>query len=59
MLAVDKEEHFHRVGLGTDDAGRCSGAAPCVRGVEFVESKGVHVEDKGALAWHLVELAGL
>ena len=48
VLAVDEEEHFHRVGLGTDDVLAAVGALRG-RGVEFVESKGVHVEDKGAL----------
>ena len=48
MLAVDEEEHFHRVGLGTDDV-LAAVQALRSRGVEFVESKGVHVDDKGAL----------
>jgi 4-hydroxyphenylpyruvate dioxygenase len=48
VLAVDEEERFHRVGLGTDDVLNAVSALR-QRGVEFVESKGVHVQDKGAL----------
>ena len=48
VLAVDEEERFHRVGLGTDDVLNAVNALR-ERGVEFVESKGVHVQDKGAL----------
>jgi 4-hydroxyphenylpyruvate dioxygenase len=48
VLSVDEEEHFHRVGLGTDDVLAAVNALR-ERGVEFVESKGVHVDDKGAL----------
>lgn len=48
VLAVDEEEHFHRLGLGTHDV---LGAVQALRGrgVEFVESTGVHVDNKGAL----------
>jgi 4-hydroxyphenylpyruvate dioxygenase len=48
VLAVEEEERFHRVGLGTDDVLKAVNALR-ERGVEFVESKGVHVQDKGAL----------
>jgi 4-hydroxyphenylpyruvate dioxygenase len=48
VLAVDEEERFHRVGLGTDDVLNAVSALR-QRGVEFVESKGVYVQDKGAL----------
>ena len=48
VLAVDEEERFHRVGLGTDDV---LGAVNHLRarGVEFVESTQLHPEDRGAL----------
>ncbi len=48
VLDVEDDECLQRIGLGTPDV-LATVAALRVRGVEFVESRGVHVEDRGAL----------
>ncbi|MES2512135.1 MAG: VOC family protein [Pseudomonadota bacterium] len=48
VLEVEGEESLHRIGLGTADV-LATVAELRKRGVEFVESKGVHSEDRGAL----------
>jgi 4-hydroxyphenylpyruvate dioxygenase len=48
VLDVEDDECLQRIGLGTPDV-RATVAALRVRGVEFVESRGVHVADRGAL----------
>ncbi len=48
VLDVEGEELLQRVGLGCPDV-LASAAALGQRGVEFVESRGVHTEDRGAL----------
>ena len=48
VLEVEGEESLHRIGLGTSDV-LATVAGLRKRGVEFVESKGVHSEDRGAL----------
>jgi 4-hydroxyphenylpyruvate dioxygenase len=42
------EETLQRLGLGTPDVAAAVSAL-CARGVEFVESSGLHTEDRGAL----------
>ncbi len=48
VLEVEGDESLHRIGLGTADV-LATVAELRKRGVEFVESKGVHSEDRGAL----------
>jgi 4-hydroxyphenylpyruvate dioxygenase len=48
VLDVDDDEGLQRVGLGTADV-LATVAELGKRGVEFVESRGVHTEDRGAL----------
>ncbi len=48
VLDVEGEELLQRVGLGCPDV-LASAAVLGQRGVEFVESRGVHTEDRGAL----------
>ncbi|MDB5963512.1 MAG: 4-hydroxyphenylpyruvate dioxygenase [Polaromonas sp.] len=48
VLDVEGEESLQRLGLGTPDVLRTVEALG-QRGVEFVESRGVHTEDRGAL----------
>ncbi|MES2910344.1 MAG: VOC family protein [Pseudomonadota bacterium] len=48
VLEVEGDESLHRIGLGTSDV-LATVAELRKRGVEFVESKGVHSEDRGAL----------
>jgi 4-hydroxyphenylpyruvate dioxygenase len=49
-LSLDSagEETLQRMGLGTPDVAAAVSAL-CARGVEFVESSGLHTEDRGAL----------
>ena len=48
VLDVESEESLQRIGLGCPDVlAAVSELAP--RGVEFIESRGVHTEDRGAL----------
>ena len=49
VLDVEGEESLHRIGLGTPDVLETVHALTA-RGVEFVESRGVHIEDRGALS---------
>ncbi|WP_341902777.1 4-hydroxyphenylpyruvate dioxygenase [Polaromonas sp. YR568] len=48
VLDVEGDELLHRIGLGCPDV-LASAALLRQRGVEFVESRGVHTEDRGAL----------
>jgi 4-hydroxyphenylpyruvate dioxygenase len=48
VLDVGDDETLQRIGLGTDDV-LATAAELGKRGVEFVESRGVHTEDRGAL----------
>ena len=48
MLDGEGDEALQRVGLGGPDV-LASVAELTKRGVEFVESRGVHTEDRGAL----------
>ncbi|UUZ64362.1 4-hydroxyphenylpyruvate dioxygenase [Polaromonas sp. P1(28)-13] len=48
VLDVEDDEGLQRVGLGTADV-LATVAELSQRGVEFVESRGVHTEDRGAL----------
>lgn len=48
VLDVEGDEALQRVGLGSPDV-LASVAELSKRGVEFVESRGVHTEDRGAL----------
>jgi 4-hydroxyphenylpyruvate dioxygenase len=48
VLDVEGDESLQRVGLGTPDV-LAAVAMLGKRGVEFVESRGVHTEDRGAL----------
>ncbi len=48
VLEIEGDESLHRIGLGTSDV-LATVAELRKRGVEFVESKGVHSEDRGAL----------
>ncbi len=48
VLDVEDDECLQRIGLGTPDV-LATVAELRKRGVEFVESKGVHSEDRGAL----------
>lgn len=48
VLDVEDDECLQRIGLGTPDV-LATVAELRRRGVEFVESKGVHTEDRGAL----------
>ncbi|MES2401756.1 MAG: VOC family protein [Pseudomonadota bacterium] len=48
VLEIEGDESLHRIGLGTADV-LATVAELRKRGVEFVESRGVHSEDRGAL----------
>jgi 4-hydroxyphenylpyruvate dioxygenase len=48
VLEIEGDESLHRIGLGTADV-LATVAGLRKNGVEFVESKGVHSEDRGAL----------
>lgn len=48
VLDVEDDEGLQRIGLGTADV-LATVAELAKRGVEFVESRGVHTEDRGAL----------
>lgn len=48
VLDVEDDEALQRIGLGTADV-LATVAELAKRGVEFVESRGVHTEDRGAL----------
>ena len=48
VLDIDGEESLQRIGLGAADVLQAA-AELGKRGVEFVESRGVHTEDRGAL----------
>jgi 4-hydroxyphenylpyruvate dioxygenase len=48
VLDVEDDEALQRIGLGTADV-LATVAELGKRGVEFVESRGVHTEDRGAL----------
>ncbi|MFC5521659.1 VOC family protein [Polaromonas jejuensis] len=48
VLDVEGDEHFQRIGLGSADV-LAAASELTLRGVEFVESRGVHTEDRGAL----------
>ncbi len=48
VLDVEDDEALQRIGLGTADV-LATVAQLAQRGVEFVESRGVHTEDRGAL----------
>lgn len=48
VLDVEGDEGLQRIGLGSPDV-LASVAELGKRGVEFVESRGVHIEDRGAL----------
>ena len=49
VLEVDSNEGLQRIGLGCPDV-LAAVAALSVRGVEFIESRGVHTEGRGALS---------
>jgi 4-hydroxyphenylpyruvate dioxygenase len=48
VLEVEGDEHLQRIGLGSPDV-LAAVAELTRRGVEFIESRGVHTEDRGAL----------
>jgi 4-hydroxyphenylpyruvate dioxygenase len=54
IASYDEEELFQRIGLGTANV---PGAVAALkkRGLEFVESSGVHVTDRGAVTRHFLQ----